>query len=361
MPSTQMQALIDALHDHIPHDRALTLQQHRSMHDELLARRPPDEDVRIAATTLGGVAAEWVWADGVPAGRVVLHCHGGGFRAGSPRGSRQFAGRLSRASDARIAVLDYRLAPEHPFPAALDDMITAYRALLDAGQPAASIAFGGESIGGGTLALAALPAVRESGLPLPASAFALSPLTDLTLSSPAIADPAGRDPLARDGRQFAVAVRDYLPPGQDPAAPLVSPLYANWSGLPAVHIEVGSTERLIDDARRLIERARLAGVLATLEVTEGAVHAFPATAPETPEAAAAVARLGRHLGAHFGGENPNIAREPSRRRNARRRTEQPGDTLRRHRRTGYHCLRGGRPGMMAIRRDAPVPGVMRPA
>jgi epsilon-lactone hydrolase len=226
---------------------------------------------------------------------VVLHCHGGGFRAGSPRGSRQFAGRLSRASKARIAVLDYRLAPEHPFPAALDDLIASYRGLLDAGQAAASIAFGGDSIGGGTLALAALPAVRQSSLPLPASAFALSPLTDLTLSSPAIADPACRDPLARDGRQFEEAVHDYLPEGQNPAAPLVSPLYADWSGLPAVHIEVGSTERLIDDARRLAERARLAGVPATLEVTDGAVHAFPATAPETPEAEAAIERIANHL------------------------------------------------------------------
>jgi epsilon-lactone hydrolase len=303
MPSTQMQAFIDALRDHIPPDGSFTVRQHRAMHDGLLARRPPDQDVRIEATTLGGVAAEWVWAGDVPADRVVLHFHGGGFRAGSPRGSRQFAGRLSRASQARIAVLDYRLAPEYPFPAALDDVISAYRGLLDAGQAAASIAFGGESIGGGTLALAALPAVRESGLPLPASAFALSPLTDLTLSSPAIADPAGRDPLTRDGRQFVAAVRDYLPPGQDPAAPLVSPLYADWSGLPAVHIEVGSTERLIDDARRLIERARLAGVPATLEVTEDAVHAFPATTPDTPEARSAIERLGRYLSAHFPGRN----------------------------------------------------------
>src|SRR6202034_4702004 len=115
------------------------------------------------------------------------------------------------------------------------------------------------------------------------AAFPLSPPTDLTLNSPAISDPRGRDPLARDARQFAEAVRDYLPPGQDPAAPLVSPLYADWSGLPAVHIEVGSTERLIDDARRLIERARLAGVPATLDVNERAVHAFRPTAPETPE------------------------------------------------------------------------------
>jgi epsilon-lactone hydrolase len=299
MPSTQMQAFIDVLRDHIPQDGSFTVQQHRAMHDALLARRPPDEDVRIEATTLGGVAAEWVWAEGVPADRVVLHCHGGGFRAGSPRGSRQFAGRLSRASKARIAVLDYRLAPEHPFPAALADMITSYRHLLAAGHEASSIAFGGESLGGGTLALAALPAVRESGLPLPAAAFALSPLTDLTLSSPAITDPAGRDPLTRDGRQLAAAVRDYLPPGQDPAAPLVSPLYADWSGLPAVHIEVGSTERLIDDARRLIERACQAGVPATLEVTEDAVHAFPATTPDTPEARSAIQRLGHHLSAHF--------------------------------------------------------------
>jgi epsilon-lactone hydrolase len=299
MPSAQMQAFIDALRHHIPEDGNFTVQQHRAMHDALLARRPPDEDVRIEATMLGGIPAEWVWAEGVPAERVVLHCHGGGFRAGSPRGSRQFAGRLSRASKARIAVLDYRLAPEYPFPAALDDVITGYRGLLDAGHAAESIAFGGESIGGGTLALAVLTAARDSGLPLPASAFALSPLTDLTLSSPAIADPAGRDPLTRDGRQLAAAVRDYLPRGQDPAAPLVSPLYADWSGLPAVHIEVGSTERLIDDARRLIERARLAGVPATLEITEDAVHAFPATAPDTPEAQSAIQRLGRHLTVHF--------------------------------------------------------------
>jgi alpha/beta hydrolase fold len=210
MPSEQMQAIVDALRHHIPQGGSLTVAQHRAMHDALLARRPPDKDVRIEATSLGGVAAEWVWAEGVPAGR-------------------------------------------------------------------------------------ALPAVRESSLPLPVSAFALSPLTDLTLSSPAMADPACRDPLARDGRQFAEAVHDYLPEGQNPAAPLVSPLYADWSGLPAVHIEVGGTERLIDDARRLVERARLAGVPATLEVTDGAVHAFPATAPETPEAAAAIERIANHL------------------------------------------------------------------
>ena len=295
MPSEQMQAIIDALRDRIPEDGTFTVQQHRAMHDALLARRPPDEDVRIEATTLGGVAAEWVWAEGARDDRVLLHLHGGGFRAGSPRGSRQFAGRLSRASGARVAVLDYRLAPEHPFPAALDDVVAAYRGLLDAGQAPASIAFGGESIGGGTLALAALPAVRERGLPLPASAFALSPLTDLTLSSPAVSDPASRDPLARDARQFVEAVRDYLPPGQDPAVPTVSPVFADWSGLPPVHIEVGSTERLIDDARRLVDRARLAGVPATLEITDGAVHAFPATAPETPEAEAAIKRIARHL------------------------------------------------------------------
>jgi epsilon-lactone hydrolase len=295
MPSTQMQAFIDALRDHIPQDGSLTVEQHRAMHDALLARRPPDEDVQIEAATLGGVAAEWVWAAGARPDRVVLHFHGGGFRAGSPRGSRQFAGRLSRASRARIAVLDYRLAPEHTFPAALDDVIAAYGGLLDAGHAASSIAFGGESIGGGTLALAALPAVRDGGLPLPSSAFALSPLTDLTLSSPAIADPASRDPLARDGRQFVEAVHDYLPEGQKPSAPLVSPLYADWSGLPPVHIEVGSSERLIDDARRLVERARLAGVPATLEITEDAVHAFPATAPDTPEAVAAIERIANHL------------------------------------------------------------------
>jgi acetyl esterase/lipase len=299
MPSEQMRAVLEAVRQRVPQDVVLTVAQHRAMHDALLARRQPDPDVRVAATTLGGVPAEWVWAEPATPGLAVLHCHGGGFRAGSPRGSRQFAGRLSRASGARIAVLDYRLAPEHRFPAALDDVIAAYKALLDAGYPPGSVGFGGESIGGGTLALAALPAVRQAGLPRPASAFALSPLTDLSLSRPAITDPDSRDPLAADPEQFRAAVRDYLPPGQDPAAPLVSPVYADWHGLPPVHIEVGSTERLIDDARRLVERARQAGVPATLEVTADAVHAFPATAPETPEARSALQRLSRHLTAHF--------------------------------------------------------------
>jgi epsilon-lactone hydrolase len=292
----QMQALIDALREHLPAEGELTLEQHRAMHDGLLAQRPPDADVRIEATTLGGVRAEWVWAAGVPGDRVVVHCHGGGFRAGSPRGSRQFAGRLSRAAGVRVVVLDYRLAPEHRFPAALEDVLSSYGALLAAGHAAGSIAFGGESIGGGTLALAVLAAARERGLPLPSSAFALSPLTDLTLSSRSISDPAGRDPLARDGRQFAAAARDYLPPGQDAAAALVSPLFADWSGLPPVHLEVGSTERLIDDARRLTQRA---GIRATLEVTEDGVHAFPSTAPDTPEARAALKRLAQHLDTHW--------------------------------------------------------------
>jgi epsilon-lactone hydrolase len=299
MPSQQMQALIDALRQQLPPAGAISVEQHRAMHEALIARRPPDPDIRVESGTLGGIPAEWAWAEGLPADRVVLYFHGGGFRAGSPRGSVQFAGRLSRASGARVAVLGYRLAPEHRFPAALQDAIAGYRGLLDAGYPASSVAFGGESIGGGTLALAVLSAVREDGLPLPASAFALSPLADLTLASPAIHDPGSRDPLATDAAQFRAAVRDYLPLGQDPASPLASPLFADWSGLPPVHIEVGSTERLIDDAMRLTERARQAGVPATLEVTQDAVHAFPATAPGTPEARLALQRLASHLRVHF--------------------------------------------------------------
>jgi epsilon-lactone hydrolase len=299
MPSTEMQALIDMLRQRVPQDGTLTLEQHRAMHQALLSRRPPDPDVRVESTTLAGVPAEQVSAPGIEAGRVILYFHGGGFRAGSPRGSVQFAGRLSRASRATVAVLGYRLAPEHPFPAALQDAVAGYRGLLDAGYLASSVAFGGESIGGGTLALAALHAAREDGLPLPASAFALSPMTDLTLSSPSVHDPASRDPLAADAAQLAAAVADYLPPGCDPAQPLVSPVYADWTGMPPVHIEVGSTERLIDDARRVAERARHAGVAATVEVTAGAVHAFPALAPDAPEARLALQRLARHLLDHF--------------------------------------------------------------
>jgi len=301
-----MQAFIDLVRTRVPEDGILSVEQHRAMHEALVARRPPDPDIQVEPTTLGGVPAVSVWAAGVLADRVVLHFHGGGFRAGSPRGSVQFAGRLARVSGARVAVLGYRLAPEHKYPAALEDAVAGYRGLLDAGYPASSVAFGGESIGGGTLALATLAAAREAGLPLPSSAFALSPMTDLTLSSPSVHDPASRDPLAADAGQLAAAVHDYLPPGQDPAQPLVSPLFADWAGLPPVHLEVGSTERLVDDARRLAERARQAGVAATLEVTEDAVHAFPATAPGTPEAQLALQRIARHLRRHF----PPVAATP---------------------------------------------------
>ena len=123
MPSEQMQAFIDALRDHVPQGGSLTVQQHRAMHDALLARRPPDEDVRIEATVLGGVAAEWVWAEGVTADRVVLHCHGGGFRAGSPL---RFPGVRPSSRAARIAVLDYQLAPESPAPSRPREVIAGY-------------------------------------------------------------------------------------------------------------------------------------------------------------------------------------------------------------------------------------------
>lgn len=298
MPSEEMLAIADNLRRRMPPGGTMTVEQHRQAHEALAERWPPDPDVRIEETEVGGVAAEIVRADGAAAEPAVLFLHGGGFQAGSPRNRRQFAGRLSRACGGRVVVLDYRLAPEHPFPAALDDAVAGYRGLLAGGQDSRLTAIGGDSLGGGTLAVAALVVARDRGLPLPGAGFALSPVVDLAFRGPT---ENGSDP-PEGTEELREMVMRYLAGGEDPTLPVVSPVYADLSGLPPLHVEVGSTEPILADATRLVARARDAGVRAALEVVDGAVHIFPISAPETPEARAAIQRLGRHLAACWGRE-----------------------------------------------------------
>jgi acetyl esterase/lipase len=276
-----MLRLIDGLRRHPPALDTVTVEQHRQLHEALAARWRPDSDVRIEAGAVGGVPAEIVRAEGTSDERAVLYLHGGGFQAGSPANRRQFAGSLSRACGGRVVVVEYRLAPEHPFPTALEDVLAAYQGLLGEGQDPRLTAFGGDSMGGGTLAIAALVAARDRGQVLPGAAFALSPVLDLARLD-------GMEDLR------AITAR-YLGRGTDPAHPFVSPAYADLRGLPPIHIEVGSEEPMLGDAGRLVARARDEGVRANLEVVDGAVHIFPVSAPETPEARAAIARVGRHL------------------------------------------------------------------
>lgn len=253
----------------------------------------PPAGCRVEPAVLGGVPCEWVWADDA-AHRVVLTMHHGGYVAGAAWMLRPLEVDLSRRCGARFLGVDYRLAPEHAVPAQVDDVVCAYRALLDEGWPPRHVAFGGASAGGG-LAIAGLIRCRRLGLPLPAGAFAVSPWLDMTLSSPSMteADSADRLSTLQEFRQLSSAVLA----GRDARDPLVSPLFADLGGLPPVHLEVGTAERLRDDARNFAETARSTGVDVTIAEVDAAPHCFPIHIPDAPESIEARARIAGRLSA----------------------------------------------------------------
>jgi acetyl esterase/lipase len=248
---------------------------------------PLPKDVVVEDVQVGAIPADWVSMPASRQSRVVLYLHGGGYVLGSRRTHRELAARIADAAQARVLVLDYRLAPEHPFPAAVDDATESYRWLRSQGVAAGSIAIAGDSAGGG-LTLATLLALRDAGDELPACAVCLSPWTDLE-GTGASAQPGGADdPMVgvaglRDmGRMYANdAIRN----------PLAAPLYGNYTGLPPLLIQVGTREILLDDATRVAERARAAGVAVTLEIEAGAPHVYQVF-PGIPETDAAVGRIG---------------------------------------------------------------------
>jgi virginiamycin B lyase len=233
------------------------------------AHLPPDADL----TPVLPVPGDWVTAPGASDG-VTLYAHGGGFAYTDPASERLLAYRLSQATGRAVLRVDYRLAPEHPYPAALEDVVAAYRGLLDQGMPASRIILAGESAGA-TLVLSALLSLKESGGPLPAGAVVISPFTDLTLSSPSMTSNDGQDLVDR-------AVLDHIRTqylgGAEPDRAPQSPLYGPLHGLPPLLIAVGSGEVLLDDARRFAEAVGSAGGSVRLDVYEGMPHGFHATA-----------------------------------------------------------------------------------
>ncbi len=244
---------------------------------------------------LGGVMTEWTRVNRLSRG-VILYCHGGGYVVGSPRAYRGLATRLAVSANCDVAVIDYRLAPEHAYPAAPDDALAAYRALLKRGIDATSIVIAGDSAGG-NLALVTLLRARDRGLPPPSAAVLLSPWTDLTGSGASIRTNAKRDPML-PAHRLAEAARLYAP---DSALehPDVSPLFADLWGLPPLSIHVGTTEILLDDSRRLAERTRLRGVGVELKLWHCMPHVFPMFADILPEARRALTEIGRFVGNHL--------------------------------------------------------------
>jgi epsilon-lactone hydrolase len=229
---------------------------------------------------------EWLLPD-KPSATTILYLHGGGYYFCSPATHRGLVFPLARRSGARTFSLDYRLAPENPFPAALDDALAVYRKLVADGTPPASIVIAGDSAGGG-LALATLLALRDAGDPLPAGAAVFAPWTDLAAAGASMTTNDGRDPMFY-GKAFAPAGKLYVGDA-DVRNPYVSPLYGRFDGLPPLFIQVGDTEVLLDDSTRVAEKARAAGVSVDLEIWPKMPHVFQILAPFVPEANRALER-----------------------------------------------------------------------
>ena len=247
------------------------------------------EGVSSEVVSAGGVPAEMIAGEGADTDHVMYYLHGGGYVAGSIDSHRNLTGNLARALGCQVLALDYRLAPENPHPASVEDAVTGYGWLLEQGYSADSIVVAGDSAGGG-LTVALLLALKQQGLPQPAAAVPLSPWVDMEATGDSMVSRADADPMITPGSLTNIAAL-FLGEDGDPTDPLASPLHGDLSGLPPLLIQVGDAEVLLDDSTRLAAQAEQAGVDVTLEVWPEMVHVFQASVGYVPEATQAVDRI----------------------------------------------------------------------
>ncbi len=274
----------------LPPGANITLEQRRGGMEKIAFKAA--DDIGVENVTVAGRAAEWVKAPGSQTGRAILYLHGGGYVMGSPNTHRSLAGEISRAAQAAVLLIDYRLGPEHPFPAAVEDGVASYRWLLEQGFAPRSLAIAGDSAGGG-LVVATLVSARDQGLPMPAAAVPISPWSDMTCSNESYKTRAEADPMVGSGGIGDMA-RLYLQ-GADPKDPLASPNFASLRSLPPLLIHVGRDEVLLDDSIKLDQKAKADGVNSTLEIWEDMIHVWHAFHPMLPEGKQAIARVGEFL------------------------------------------------------------------
>jgi monoterpene epsilon-lactone hydrolase len=295
MPSQAMQDAIDVEWDrrNAAADKAApSLDEQRAAFTPADRLHPIPDDVLVTEVVAGGVPAHWLDSPGADTGRVLLFLHGGGYELGSLHSDGELAARLGRAAGMRVLFPEYRLAPEHPFPAAIDDVLAAWQWLRsDQDLSARSIAIAGDSAGGG-LSVALLVALRDAGQALPAAAVLMSPTVDLTSSGASMSERVDQDPISTPAllRQLS---SDYLA-GADPKTPLASPLFASLAGLPPMLVQVGTADLLLSDSERLAAAAAEAGVEITLQIGDGLPHVYQSTLG-TPEAAEATEQIGTFL------------------------------------------------------------------
>jgi monoterpene epsilon-lactone hydrolase len=292
MASPQLQQAIDAMKALVSKVGA-SVEQMRAAYEEIAP--PAEADVKFEPISANGVKAQWITAPAAATDRAMLYLHGGGYVMGSVHTHRDLIGRISRAAQARVLALDYRLAPEHPFPAAVDDAMAGYRFLLAQGLRPARVAIAGDSAGGG-LTLATLISIREAGLAMPAAAVCLSPWVDLEGIGESMKTRLHVDPVASP-EGIGQLAQAYLA-GKDPRTPLAAPLYAELKGLPPLLIQVGDHEVLLDDSTRVAERARKSEIQVTLEVWPEMIHVWQFFASFLPEGQEAVNGIGKFIREH---------------------------------------------------------------
>ena len=265
--------------------------------DEVGAVWPIADDVELTAVDVNGVPGEYSFVPGSDRSRVLMFFHGGGYCSGSIKSHRRLVTEAGRAARMRTFAVAYRLAPEHPFPAAYEDALRAWRFLRNQGIAAAQVAIGGDSAGAG-LTLALISRLRDAYEELPACAWLISPWTDLTMSGSTLVSKAAVDPLIH--KEYLHELADaYLPSGMDRKDTRVSPLYADFENFPPMLIQVGSDETLLDDATRLAAWAGAADVAVTLEIWPQMIHAWPLWNAHLEGGRRAIANAGAFIRAHL--------------------------------------------------------------
>jgi monoterpene epsilon-lactone hydrolase len=291
MPSPETARAIQEWRDLVSGPRG-TLADSRRHADEFFTKVPVLPEVKVEHAEVGGIPGDWLSVPGADSSRVVLYIHGGAFVLCSIRGYRALGARIAKATKARTFMVDYRLAPESPFPAAIQDAADAYRGILKQGIAPSSIVIAGDSAGG-NLTVASLLSLRDAGVPLPAAGVCISPWVDLECVGETMKSKANVDPLCEHDSMLLEAAL-YLN-GHTARDPLASPIHADLRGLPPLLIQVGTEETLLDDSTRLAQAAEKAGVPVTLEIFEGMPHVWHAFAHYLPEAQQAIDKIGEFV------------------------------------------------------------------
>jgi acetyl esterase/lipase len=297
MPSNEYKAILELL-DSTPDNSGMTFEERRADFEQQVSLLPVAEGVSCEPVSVSGIPAEWMVPEAAPGQDVLLYLHGGGYCIGSIITHRSMVSHIAGAAKTRALLIDYRLAPENPFPAAVEDSTAAYEWLLSQGIAAGNIIIAGDSAGGG-LTVATLMSLREKELPLPAAAVLISPWVDLAITGDSIISKADIDPMVT--KEALTEMAEAYLGNADPRTALASPLYADLDGLPPVLIHVGTAEILLDDAVRMAERAGKAGVDVTLNTAEDMCHVWHFFSAMLPEALEAIEEIAQFMRKHLQG------------------------------------------------------------